>query len=208
MEDTALVNSEAGLFADPRGLYDDGELSPAPAGDSVPGDITDPTATSRQVAGILRAEILAGARLPGSEIESQKELAREYGKSEATMNRALAELARDGLIRVGSGRRTTVLPHYRYRVTVTVRHQDIGQVTDAAIAEVLERLDAAGSGSSGAVADAVPSCAGNVMTIEMLILAADPGRAAMTALNTAAQSAGAGWDFPHATIKAAPKVRP
>jgi len=57
-----------------------------------------------EIAGrIARAELLPGATLP-----TRDELATQYQTARATVNRALQELAREGLIVAGSGRRTFV----------------------------------------------------------------------------------------------------
>jgi DNA-binding LacI/PurR family transcriptional regulator len=57
-----------------------------------------------EIAGrIARAELLPGATLP-----TRDELASQYRTARATVNRALQELAREGLIIAGSGRRTFV----------------------------------------------------------------------------------------------------
>jgi DNA-binding LacI/PurR family transcriptional regulator len=57
-----------------------------------------------EIAGrIARAELLPGATLP-----TRDELASQYRTARATVNRALQELAREGLIVAGSGRRTFV----------------------------------------------------------------------------------------------------
>ena len=166
----------------------------------MPGDISDPTAISEQVAGVLRAEILDGTRPAGSEMESQKDLGLHYGYSEATMNRALAELAREGLVRMGSGRRTVVLAHDRYRVTVTVPAG--GKVTRAELGQISRRLRA--QEAAGRVTGARLSPPADVVTAEATVVAADAGRAAMTGLQAVKEAAAADWDFTRAAVTAEP----
>jgi DNA-binding transcriptional regulator YhcF (GntR family) len=199
---TLAVKTRRMLFTGQAVPYDVGNLTPAPAGDSVPGDITDPTAVSRQVAASLRAAILSGEYAPGSELPSQKDLADRYGYSEATMNRALAELARDGLVRMGSGRRTIVLEHFCYAVTVTVPHAGGQKVRERVLTAVSDRL--ADLEAGGVLSDTSLSCAHNVMQVRMTVNAADPGRAAMLGLSAVVQASGQGWDFPHGTVTAQP----
>lgn len=176
--------------------YDGGYATPATPGDALPDEISEPGAASRQVAAILRAEILGGERPPGSVIESQRELAARYGRSEATMNRALAALAADGLVQVGSGRRTTVLPHYRYAVTVSIE----GRADDTQPAMAALRAEQARSG--GAIATVAVAATSQALTVRLAVLAADPGRAA--ALAVAAVAAAEVGEVSAATVRAAP----
>src|SRR5260221_14155551 len=92
------------LAVAPADPYDVGDQ--VTAGDRVPEGISDPTARSGQVAGILRAGILDGTYPADAPLPTQLDLARQHGISEATVNRAFAELAREGMVRTGSGRRT------------------------------------------------------------------------------------------------------
>jgi DNA-binding transcriptional regulator YhcF (GntR family) len=82
----------------------------------------------RQVAATLREKILSGEIPAGSVLSSNPVLAAELGDpdrplSTATVNAAVSELARDGLVRVEHGRPTMVLEQCRYRVELMVDAQ-------------------------------------------------------------------------------------
>lgn len=182
----------------------------------MPDDISDPTAVSRQVAARLRAQIYSGALPAGAVMPTQRELVEQYGGiySEATMYRALAELARDKLVTMGQGRKTTVLEQLRWRVSVTVRWTgDPRGATTAA-------LDAARSAITAAV-EADPAVAGPgtawvtipgthdmpafaALAVEMTVLASDVALAVGRAWAIARDSlrGDAGWDLvlPRASV--------
>jgi GntR family transcriptional regulator len=63
-----------------------------------------PQARYRQVANELRNAIKRGEYPPGSVLPSQPELARRYGLNQTSINRAIALLRAEGLIRVEQGR--------------------------------------------------------------------------------------------------------
>jgi GntR family transcriptional regulator len=63
-----------------------------------------PQARYRQVANELRNAIKRGEYPPGSALPSQPELARRYGLNQTSINRAIALLRAEGLIRVEQGR--------------------------------------------------------------------------------------------------------
>ena len=63
-----------------------------------------PRARYRQVADELRAAIKRGDYPPGSALPSQPDLARQYGLNQTSINRAIALLRSEGLIRVEHGR--------------------------------------------------------------------------------------------------------
>ena len=71
-------------------------------------DEDDPRPLWQQLAGLLRGRIERG-ELTGR-LEAETALAQHYGVSRDTVRRALADLARDGLIRSTRGRGTFVLP--------------------------------------------------------------------------------------------------
>lgn len=70
--------------------------------------IETPQPEFRQVAAILRREIRAGDFAPGSVMPSEPELAARFGTTRSTINRALAMLRTEGLVRPERGRGTTV----------------------------------------------------------------------------------------------------
>jgi GntR family transcriptional regulator len=63
-----------------------------------------PRARYRQVADELRKAIKRGDYPPGSALPSQPDLARQYGLNQTSINRAIALLRADGLVRVEHGR--------------------------------------------------------------------------------------------------------
>ena len=63
-----------------------------------------PRARYRQVADELRAAIRRGDFRPGSALPSQPDLARQYGLNQTSINRAIAILRSEGLVRVEHGR--------------------------------------------------------------------------------------------------------
>jgi GntR family transcriptional regulator len=63
-----------------------------------------------QIAAILRREIQVGEFPPGSVLPSEPALAERFGTTRATVNRALAVLRTEGLVRPERGRGTTVQP--------------------------------------------------------------------------------------------------
>lgn len=70
----------------------------------VPLSLEQPRARYRQVADDLRAAIKRGEYPPGSALPSQPELARRYGLNQTSINRAIAVLRAEGLVRVEHGR--------------------------------------------------------------------------------------------------------
>jgi GntR family transcriptional regulator len=63
-----------------------------------------PRARYRQVADELRKAIKRGDYPPGSALPSQPDLARQYGLNQTSINRAIAILRAEGLVRVEHGR--------------------------------------------------------------------------------------------------------
>jgi GntR family transcriptional regulator len=66
--------------------------------------LQEPHARYRQVAAELRAAIKRGDFPAGSALPSQPELARQYGLNQTSINRAIAILRAEGLVRVVHGR--------------------------------------------------------------------------------------------------------
>jgi GntR family transcriptional regulator len=72
--------------------------------------IESPQGRHLQVAGVLRREIQSGEFPAGSVLPSEPELAARFGVSRSLINRALALLRAEGLVRPERGRGTTVNP--------------------------------------------------------------------------------------------------
>lgn len=70
--------------------------------------LEQPQAKYQQVAGDLRAAIKRGEFAAGTMLPSQPELARKYGLNQTSINRAIAVLRNEGLVRVEHGRGTFV----------------------------------------------------------------------------------------------------
>jgi DNA-binding FadR family transcriptional regulator len=167
----------------------------------VPAEITDPAGVAAQVAAILRDEILSGDLPAGTEAPSQAELAERFGRSPATMLRALGELARDGLIDMGPGRRTTVLPVRAYRVVVTAGPREGGQRPAVArvAAAVRER------GAPGLRRVSAGRAGEGLVEIVAVVLAADAGRAGAVAMAAVAGAAGDALDAAGASLSVTPQ---
>lgn len=67
-------------------------------------NVETPRARYRQVADEIRNDIKRGKYAPGSALPSQPELARAYGLNQTSINRAIALLRAEGLVRVEHGR--------------------------------------------------------------------------------------------------------
>src|SRR5437879_495778 len=63
-----------------------------------------PRSRYQQVADDLREAIKRGEHPPGSMLPSQPQLARKYGLNQTSINRAIAVLVTEGLVRVEHGR--------------------------------------------------------------------------------------------------------
>src|ERR1700722_14728726 len=85
-----------------------------------------------QVAAALRDAITAREWPPGTLLPSEPELARRYGVTRATVNRALSVLRTEGLVRPERGRGTTVneLPVIR-RQAVARQRRDVREAGQA-----------------------------------------------------------------------------
>lgn len=68
-----------------------------------------PTARYRQVADELREAILRGTYGPGTVLPSQPRLAKKYGLNQTSINRAMAVLEAEGLVRTEHGRGSYVV---------------------------------------------------------------------------------------------------
>jgi DNA-binding GntR family transcriptional regulator len=67
-----------------------------------------PLPLSQQLAALLRAEIVSGARQPGSRLPSITQMAAEYDIATATVVKALGILKREGLVIGSTGHGTFV----------------------------------------------------------------------------------------------------
>ncbi|HWK28616.1 MAG TPA: GntR family transcriptional regulator [Solirubrobacter sp.] len=101
--------------------------------------LTAPRTIAGQVAERLKAEILAGARVPGERLR-QVEIARAYGVSTTPVREALAALQREGLVRAHPQRGAVVfLPS----VDDLRHHYEIRAALEAlAAAKAAERFEA------------------------------------------------------------------
>ena len=70
--------------------------------------VQPPRPQYRQVADLIRIAIENGEYAPGSELPSEDQLARSYGVSRATINRAVLILRGEGAVRVQRGKGTVV----------------------------------------------------------------------------------------------------
>src|SRR5690348_10966619 len=70
--------------------------------------VQPPRPQYRQVADLIRIAIENGEYAPGSELPPEDQLARRYGVSRATINRAVLILRGEGAVRVQRGKGTMV----------------------------------------------------------------------------------------------------
>lgn len=183
--------------------YDEQILTGVTAGAGVPGDITDPTAIAGQVAWLMRGRILDGTYPAGSEMPSHLDLAGQFGYSESTINRAFADLARQGLISMRSGRRTVVLPHYAYEVKIGVSAAS-GAPEVLKFAELQQRLTERATGEPAVTDWIVAEGIGRRVAVDMEVRAASPSQACVTAMAVLAAAAAGEWDIAQAFVSAKP----
>ena len=179
----------ADLYDCPVGAMEEG----GPRVDARPG--------YRQVAAMLREQILSGERPPGSPLPAQTKLAAEIGADVAVVNRAVGQLASEGLVRVEHGRPTVVLAQHRYEAKVTIpRLEERG---DAAAQDLADALRGAAEAYS-AVSEPMSTAGPERVIITMIVLAADPARAAATAYEIARRACRDGWDLVGASVETGP----
>jgi GntR family transcriptional regulator len=95
------------------------------------GDLTAPVARYLQVAARLRRAILAGEYEPGEALPSESQLGEQYGLNRTTINKAIRQLAAEGLVVVEHGRGSFVRPKPRVRLLISGasyrRHRAAGE---------------------------------------------------------------------------------
>lgn len=165
----------------------------------MPGEITDPTARAGQVAALLRSRIYDGNYPAGSELPAQRVIASEYQISDATVNRAIAMLAVQGLVQTGSGRRTIVLPQYRYAVKLVLPADGSADLREVR-RRLTERFDSDPSMSRADVTLTGETGAEFVFVLN----APNPGQAAIAAFTSAAFAVADGWDVTQAEVTITP----
>ena len=82
-----------------------------------------------QVKAFVKAQIGAGVWRPGDPVPSEAALMRQFGVSRMTVNRALRELAADGLVRRVQGSGTFVAELHRISSTLSIRdiHEEMAE---------------------------------------------------------------------------------
>lgn len=210
----APVKNRPPLSLRPRRLYDvgqPGKTSLTGTGDRV--DLSAPTSLYGRVAADLRARIYAGEFPAGAVMPSEADLVAEYRRERratfggSVANSALRELASEGLVTIGRGRKCVVAARSRWRVSVQVPYRGArwsapsapggeGHVRGAALEEF--------SDAAGALADAEPafdltgcSCPHDVATVEAELEAVDAAHAAARVMRLLREAAGPeeGWQF-------------
>jgi GntR family transcriptional regulator len=95
-----------------------------------------PQARYRQVAAEIRNAIKRGEYPPGSALPSQPELARQYGLNQTSINRAIALLRSEGIVRVEHGRGAFV---QEIPTVKRVRRIPRGDATGSSFAEEMRK---------------------------------------------------------------------
>jgi Bacterial regulatory proteins, gntR family len=172
----------------------------------------------RQVAAVLRARILGDGPdyPPRSAIPGNGLLAEELNADIAVVNRAVSELAREGLVELnGRGRRTIVLEQRRWHVAVTVPRAGDPAIPFGIVDSATSSLAAAagadpavsGLAASYVLVAAVPDAPGGpALVTAMDVLAADVGIAGVRAwgLVRDALRGHDGWDLDEPSASARP----
>lgn len=145
-------------------------------------ELTPPVARYEQLADILRRRIFDDA---WPEDASGPSLAKDYGVSQPVVQRAFETLAREGLLRMGTGRRTTVLPRSSWRVEFGARLPiGSGDQVPGVVAAAL----AAMARDQPAVRDAEAERVGDGIRVRMTIESAELDGAMIAALPIAKQA--------------------
>jgi GntR family histidine utilization transcriptional repressor len=85
------------------------------------------TANYQRIKADILEKIVRGDWKPGSAIPSETELAEAYGSARATVNRAMRELADDGVIerKRKAGSRVRLAPHRKARFDIPIVRREI-----------------------------------------------------------------------------------
>lgn len=160
-------------------------------GDEEEGALVDAARTSRyrQVVRDLREQILRGEPAPGQPLDGQSKLADTHGTDSALINRALAVLRAEGLVRVEHGRKTIVLERQAWHLEFEARVPLDDRVRRAARTAVASRLAAAVAGQPAISAAPVQTSSRGVL-ITVTVESAHLAGAVTAALPVAAQAAG------------------
>lgn len=180
---TAVVNPEPRhLGTGVPGLYDWLRLRSRPGRNRRVDELAPPGAPRyEQLADRLRKRIFDGT---WPDDASGPSFGREYNVSQPVVQRAFEALEREGLVRLESGRRTSVLPRARWRITIEAPVPDradpaafLGQVTEAL-------------GRQPAIGDIAAGLHGQELRIGMTVESADLPGAVAAALPAARQALG------------------
>jgi GntR family transcriptional regulator len=163
-----------------RGLYDWLRSRTAAPGRTRYVEVTPPVARYEQVARQLRERIFSGEFPERSTLPSGPGLADRLGVSQPVVQRAFEVLAREGLVRMESGRGTTVLERQRWLVEfgaqLPVAHADeTASLVVSALAGV----------SRDAASGATAQRSGDGVRLRMTVESADLGGAVIAALRVA-----------------------
>lgn len=149
------------------GGYDEGVL------------VDDARTRYQKVAADLRERILRNDPPPGQNLDGQAKLAKEARADSALVNRALAVLRAEGLIRVEHGRKTVVLDRSLWLVEFRF-----------AAGEVPATLTAAVAGQPAVRSTSIAGDEGGVHVVTLTVESADLPGAVTVALSVARQGLG------------------
>lgn len=156
-----------------------------------------------EVAAGIRARIYDGTYAAGAKLPTREKIASEYGMSLESAGTALRMLAAEGLVMLRQGSGSFVLPRWRYRVTVTVPGVKPARIKSHVLEGIEVQLEQA-EAAELAVSAAQITCPGNVLTLTLVADTASPEQAAAMGMAVARSAAGAGWNWPAASVSAAP----
>lgn len=187
---SAVVNPEPRhLGAGVLDLYDWLRLRSRPGRTRRVDELAPPGAPRyEQLADRLRKRIFDGT-WPGDEA-SGPSFGREYGVSQPVVQRAFEALEREGLVRMESGRRTTVLPRKRWLVSFEARLPLDDAARDAALSQVRDALRAVATEQPAVSGEDVQRSATG-LALAMTVESASPRGAVTAAFPVAEQALGA-----------------
>ena len=174
-----LGTAEADLY-DLSGDQDDGEEEA----------LVDAARTRYQkVAADLRQKIISGDPAPGANLDGQAKIAKDADTDPAVVNRALAVLSAEGLVRVEHGKKTVVLERSRWIVEFELRLPPGREAHRRAAGEVGDRLRQAVAAQPAVTAmEPQPSAYGRLVTLA--VESADLAGATTVALGVCRHVAG------------------